>query len=163
MPLIAQNNSIHIAPPDTDYRSSTCLRFERHQSEGFLDARMYEQVSRPVDRCQFILGRDVSEPGNRFCASRQIAKLISQRAIANHQQMKPSGVRTVQNLKSAQESLNVLFMSEPANVEKEKSVGRDLHPTSGSVSIFTGSKDIGVDPQFCQDDIFNSPLGQHLT
>src|ERR1700722_20829095 len=123
---------------------------------------MHEQIGGSVDRGQLPLRGDVPEPGNGFCASRQITELLPLGTIADHQQMKTFWVSSVQNLKGSEQSFNFLFMGEPAYIEKQKPVGRDLHTGAGGASIFSGPKDISVDPELRQNHIFYPPFAQHL-
>src|SRR6266481_6034505 len=99
---------------------------------------MHEQIGGSVDRGQLPLRGDVPEPGNGFCASRQIAELLTLGSITDDKQMKAFWVSGVQNLKGFEQGFNILFMSKPTYIEEQKSVGRDLHSGASGASIFSG-------------------------
>ena len=123
--LAAENDPIHVAAANANHRRAAGLALERGQTERLLHARMNEQIGRAIKRAS-------SSESVQYCrqvtmpdAFLQSAQLRALQAVADHQQVIALRIALGEQREGGEQSLRVLFLGQPPDVEQKTAFGRN--------------------------------------
>ena len=119
VPLIRENDAVHVTAPDANDRGATRLALESNKSKGLLDARMNEQIGCAIHGGEFGGLSAILQPGDALGFFAQPHESRSQRAVANGQQVIFLRVLSMKNPKGIKKSANVFFRCQPPDIQEK--------------------------------------------
>src|SRR5215469_5751437 len=117
MRLVGENDSIHVASPNSDHRRSTRLTLQSNQTKGLLDSRVNKQVGCAIDFGELQLIRAIAEPGQGSGRVLNLGHLIAVMAVSNHEQVKSPRRFSMEQIERLEKRFHVFLRREPADVK----------------------------------------------